>query len=231
MNLLSFDKNMQHTKVPYKSRDGTRGEALIKYFGQSSFSSRMIATDRSLTKVSPKAPTRLVCALACGFQTGFATVFEKAPNEQPRSFALFESVGINVPASAKTSSRYERSKQSLLVTGLGGVGLGAVYGGRLLGFGSVIACDLNEARLELAKEVGASHVINARGMDEAAFAARVKEYSADGRGAALAVEASGSPIALGNAIKSLAVGGRAIVVGAPPVAAPLPASYAHVLVS
>ncbi|KAJ1018021.1 hypothetical protein NDA16_004890 [Ustilago loliicola] len=110
-DLASFTKEMQQVKVPYKSQDGSQGEALIKYFGQSSFSSRMAVTDRS---------------------TGFATVFEKAPSDQPRSFDLFESAGIAVPSSAKSSSRHERSKQTLLVTGLGGVGLGALYGGNSL---------------------------------------------------------------------------------------------------
>ncbi|KAI3487840.1 hypothetical protein L1887_48215 [Cichorium endivia] len=222
---------MQHVKVPYQKQGGDKGEALIKYFGQSSFSSRMVVTDRSLTKVSSNVPTKLVCALACGFQTGFATVFEKAPTDQPRSFELFGSAGVPVPATVKTSSRYERSKQTLIVTGLGGVGLGAIYGGKTLGFGSVIACDLNDDRLELAKEVGATHTINVRGLDSAAFAAKVKEYSADGRGASLAIEASGAPAAMGNAVMALAVGGRSVVVGAPPSDAPLPVPHAHLLVS
>ncbi|SPO32817.1 related to Alcohol dehydrogenase class III chi chain [Ustilago trichophora] len=229
MNLASFTKDMHQVKVPYKAQDGTKGEALIKYFGQSSFSSRMIVTDRSLTKVSSNVPTKLVCALACGFQTGFATVFEKAPSDKPRSFDLFESAGVPVPASAKTSSRYERSKQTLLVTGMGGVGLGAVYGGKTLGFGAVIACDLNDTRLELAKEVGATHTINVKGLDSAAFAAKVKQHSADQRGASLAVEASGSPVAMGNVVMALAVGGRSVVVGAPPPDAPLPVPHGHIL--
>lgn len=158
-------------------------------------------------------------------------MFEKAPSDQPRSFDLFESAGVNVPASAKTTNRYERSKQTLLVTGMGGVGLGAIYGGKTLGFGSVIACDLNDGRLELAKEVGATHTINVKGLDSAAFAAKVKELSADGRGAALGVECSGAPAAIENLIMALAVGGRSVVVGAPPPAAPLPVPHGHLLVS
>ncbi|KIS66632.1 uncharacterized protein UMAG_10581 [Mycosarcoma maydis] len=224
MNLAGFTKDMQQARVAYTAQDGSKGEALIKYFGQSSFSSRMI-----LTKVSSNVPTKLVCALACGFQTGFATVFEKAPSDQPRSFELFESVGVPVPASARSSSRYERSKQTLLVTGMGGVGLGAIFGGKTLGFGSIIACDLNDSRLELAKEIGATHAINVKGLDTAAFAAKVKECSADSRGASLAIEASGSPIAMRNVIMALAVGGRSVVVGAPPPEAPLPVPHAHIL--
>lgn len=184
-----------------------------------------------LTKVSANAPTKLVCALACGFQTGFATVFEKAPSNQPRSFELFESAGVPVPASARTPSRYERSQQTLLVTGMGGVGLGAIYGGKTLGFGAIIACDLNDSRLELAKEIGATHTINVKGLDTTAFAAKVKKCSADKRGASLAIEASGSPVAIGNAIMALAVGGRSVVVGAPPPEAPLPVPHAYILVS
>lgn len=184
-----------------------------------------------MTKVSSTVPTKLVCTLACGFQTGFATIFEKAPSDQPRSFELFENAGIPVPAFAKSSSRHERSKQTLLVTGIGAVGLGAIYGAKLLGFGSIIACDLIDSRLEVAKEVGSTHTINVRGLDKAAFAAKVKEYSADGRGASLAVEASGAPIAVGNVVTALATGGRSVVVGVPPPDALLPVPYGQILVS
>ncbi|KIS68051.1 uncharacterized protein UMAG_04093 [Mycosarcoma maydis] len=75
---------------------------------------------------------QLVCALECGFQTGSATVFEKAPSDRPRSFDIFESAGLSVPGAVKSSGRYERSKQTLLVTGMSGVGLGAIYGGKKL---------------------------------------------------------------------------------------------------
>lgn len=51
INLAHFTKEMQHVKVPYQKQGGDKGEALIKYFGQSSFSSRMVVTDRS---VSPR---------------------------------------------------------------------------------------------------------------------------------------------------------------------------------
>lgn len=173
---------------------------------------------------------QLVCALECGFQTGSATVFEKAPSDRPRSFDIFESAGLSVPGAVKSSGRYERSKQTLLVTGMSGVGLGAIYGGKKLGFGAFIACDRNDSRLELAKEIGATHTINVKGLDTAAFAAKIKEFSADSRGASLAIEASGSPVAVGNAIMALAVGGTSVVVGTPPPEALLPVSHSHILV-
>lgn len=114
---------------------------------------------------------------------------------------------------------------------MGGVGLGAVYGGKTLGFGAIIAADLNESRLELTKEIGATHTLHVKGLDSAAFAAKIKEMSADGRGASLAIEASGSPIAMGNVVMALAVGGRSVIVGAPPAEALLTVPHAHLLVS
>ena len=62
MNLASFTKEMQHEKVPYKAQDGSSGEALIKYFGQSSFSSRMIVNDRSV-RLLPYTQHLLVLSL------------------------------------------------------------------------------------------------------------------------------------------------------------------------
>lgn len=49
MNLANFTKDMQHITIPYSAQDGSKGEAQIKYFGQSSFSSRMAVTDRSVS--------------------------------------------------------------------------------------------------------------------------------------------------------------------------------------
>lgn len=51
-DLAGFTKDMQQARVAYTAQDGSKGEALIKYFGQSSFSSRMIVTDRSVSTVA-----------------------------------------------------------------------------------------------------------------------------------------------------------------------------------
>lgn len=160
--------------------------------------------------------TKLASTLACGFQTGFSTVLEKAPSLAPRSYDVWQKLGALIPEAVRSSTTVERSQHTLLVAGLGAVGLGAIYAGKVLGFGCVIAADLSESRLELAKTAGATHVLNVSGLDQAAFAEKVKEASADKRGASLSIEASGSPIALKNVTAALAIAGKVVVLGTPP---------------
>lgn len=114
---------------------------------------------------------------------------------------------------------------------MGAVGLGAIYAGKLLGYGKVIACDLYDARLETAKEAGATDVVNPRSLPDGnveTFVQRIKEISADSRGATLSVEASGSPVALRNITKSLATGGKVVILGTPPPGSALDVPYAEI---
>ena len=100
----------------------------------------------------------------------------------------------------------------LTVVGAGGVGLSAVMIGKALG-ARVIAVDRSAAALEIARSVGADHVVLA---DDGDVAARVHEIT--GRGSDVAMDAVGSEIACTNAIHALRRQGRHVQVGLlPPV--------------
>jgi aryl-alcohol dehydrogenase len=108
------------------------------FFGQSSFATYSIASADALVKVVDDAPLELLGPLACGLATGAGAVLNEA---RPR-------LG-----------------DSVLIVGVGAVGLAAIMAARNSGVTKIIAADLHDSRLELATEFGATHTINSRSTD------------------------------------------------------------------
>jgi aryl-alcohol dehydrogenase len=92
------------------------------------------------------------------------------------------------------------------------VGLAAVMAANLLPLSAVIAVDRVPARLDLAKDLGATHAVNTTTEDVAAAVAA----ATGGRGADYAIDTTAAPTVLRAAIDTLAVRGTCAVVGAPP---------------
>ena len=105
------------------------------FFGQSSFATHSIVTADALVKVPDEVPLDLLGPLACGLGTGAGAVLNEA---RPR-------LG-----------------DSVLIVGVGAVGLAAIMAARNSGVTRIIAADIHDNRLDLAKEFGATHVINSR---------------------------------------------------------------------
>lgn len=103
------------------------------------------------------------------------------------------------------------SGDSIVVFGAGSVGLSAVMAARVVGCATIIAVDLHRSRLDLALELGATHVLNA---DEVDVVAEIVKLTGDG--AQFSVECTGSPKVLRQAVESLRVTGVATIVGAAP---------------
>jgi aryl-alcohol dehydrogenase len=103
------------------------------WFGQSSFASYAIASARNAVKVSEALPLELLGPLGCGLQTGAGSVLNVLQAKAGESIAVF---------------------------GLGGVGLGGIMAAKAVGCDPIVAIDLNPARLEIAKELGATTTIN-----------------------------------------------------------------------
>ncbi len=110
-------------------RSGVRGH----FFGQSSFATHALATERNLVKVPKDLPLEILAPLGCGLQTGAGTVMNSLAVSQGASIAIF---------------------------GTGSVGLAAVMAARIVGAGPIIGVDINPMRLELALELGATHAID-----------------------------------------------------------------------
>ncbi|MBW2067161.1 MAG: NAD(P)-dependent alcohol dehydrogenase [Deltaproteobacteria bacterium] len=103
------------------------------FFAQSSFATHAIVPARSAVKVPKDIPLELLAPLGCGVQTGAGTVFHIFQAPIGSSIAIF---------------------------GSGSVGLSAVMAAKIAGCREIIAIDLFESRLQLASDLGATHVIN-----------------------------------------------------------------------
>jgi aryl-alcohol dehydrogenase len=163
---------------------GRDGDLNAHFFAQSSFATYALAEERSVTVVSPDADLAVLAPLGCGVQTGAGAVFNVL---QP------------TPGS------------SIAVLGAGAVGLSAVMAAALTGAGRIIVADLVDSRLELARQLGATHVINSGQTD---LEEALKELTG-GRGVAYAVENTGNAGVLEAGIRALAPMGTIGVIGAP----------------
>ena len=123
-------------------RSGVRGH----FFGQSSFATHTLATERNLVKVDDELPLELLAPLGCGMQTGAGTVLNSLKAHAGESIAIF---------------------------GAGSVGLAAVMAARIVGAEPIIAVDTKRKRLDLALELGATHAILNRRTDLPSRIARI----------------------------------------------------------
>jgi aryl-alcohol dehydrogenase len=160
------------------------------FFGQSSFATYARATERNIVKIDNEMPFELAGPLGCGVQTG---------------------------AGAVLNSLHVRPGSSLLIIGTGAVGLSAVMAAVIAGAGTIIAVDISDTRLALARELGATHTIN--GMSEN-VAAAVRAISPGGVDYALEITAI--PQMLAQAVDLLAPMGTAALVGGAPAGATAP---------
>ncbi|WP_375476548.1 NAD(P)-dependent alcohol dehydrogenase [uncultured Nostoc sp.] len=153
------------------------------FFQQSSFATHSIAVERNVVPAIGDWAAEMLAAIPCGVQTGAGSILN-----------TFQ-VGL---------------KEGLGVFGAGTVGLSAVMAGKLVGASPLIAIDLVEERLNLALELGATHVLNAK---DGRVAERIKEIAPDG--VRYTLETSGNEQALNDAIDCLSTGGECGMVIAP----------------
>lgn len=159
------------------------GEALNdRFFGQSSFATHAIAHERNTVKVRDDAPLELVGPLGCGIQTGAGTVLR----------------ALKVPAGS-----------TFAVTGAGAVGLSAVMAAHVAGATTIIAVDVVDSRLELALELGATHVVNGAETDAVEEIRRIT-----GPGVDYALDTTGIPALIRQAVDALRQRGTAAILGA-----------------
>jgi S-(hydroxymethyl)glutathione dehydrogenase/alcohol dehydrogenase len=162
-----------------------RGEPLRQFIGISSYAERMLLHENSVVKIDPALPLDRAALVGCGVLTG-------------------------VGAALRTSGL--QAGQTVAVFGCGGVGLAIVQGARIGGARQIIGVDVFDGKLEMAKRVGATHVVNSANDDP------VKAVRAltGGAGVDHAFEAVGNARLVRQAIESLAIRGTATIVGVLP---------------
>lgn len=198
------DRFFEHNFATSRPEDGTTplsrdGEPIHgTFFGQSSFASHALATERNVVRVPEDAPLELLGPLGCGVQTGAGAVMNSLDPEPGSSLAVF---------------------------GVGSVGLSAVLAAKIVGCGEVVAVDLEQDRLDLAAELGADHTINP---GDGASTTEVIEGLRP-RGLDYALETTGQPHVLREAVETLAPGGTCGVIGAPPFGTEVSLDVNHLL--
>jgi len=173
----------QPGEPPRLSRAG--GETVNQYLHLSSFAEQMLVHEQALVKIDEDMPLDKAALIGCGVTTGLGAVFR----------------------TAKVSPG-----ETVVVIGCGGIGLSAVQGARIAGANKVIAVDTNASKLELAQQMGATHVINASSDDPVVA---VKDLT--GGGVHHSFEAVGLKQTAEQAYQMLRNGGQATVIGMIPV--------------
>jgi aryl-alcohol dehydrogenase len=154
-------------------------------FGQSSFATLALANARNAIKVPGDVPLEILGPLGCGIQAGAGTVM---------------------------NALKPRCGSSIAVFGSGPVGLSAILAAKVAGCATIIAVDIKENRLQLATELGATHVINGGEAD----AVRGIRKITGGRGANHSIDSTAVPSVIRQAVDCLAMPGSCAIVGLAP---------------
>ena len=170
-------------------RDGTKrmrgedGGEIGIMFGQGSFATYTIADQSNTVKLDVSSDEELanLCSLGCGIQTGAGSVLNRMKPRPGTSIAVF---------------------------GCGTVGLAGVMAAKIAGCGTIIAVDLMPSRLDMALDLGATHVVHGRDEDTVA---RIMEITG-GKGVNYALESSGVPQVVSTMLDCMAREGMAVLV-------------------
>lgn len=171
-------------KQRQRERLSLEGTSFRQYLGVSAFAEKLLVDAHACIPAPDDLPLDAAALLSCCLTTGLAAVF-------------------NVARPAAGSR--------VAVIGCGGVGLGAVQAARIAGAAQIVAVDLEDHRLALAAEVGATDTVNAASTDPVKAVIDL----ADG-GVERSIEAVGLPETATQAFRVLAAGGNATVLGMMP---------------
>jgi aryl-alcohol dehydrogenase len=167
------------------------GKLTGSFFGQSSFSSHVVVAARNAVKLPDDFPLEIAGPLGCGIQTGAGTVLNS----------------LNIGAGS-----------SIVIAGVGPVGLSAVMAAKVAGATTIIAVDLLDERLAFATKFGATHIINGTTDDVAATILGLT----DGLGADYGVDTTAEPSAIADVLGATRIGASIAVIGVPKPGAVLP---------
>ena len=178
------------------TRDGA--PISVHFFGQSSFGQYALADERSLVPVDAAADLAVLAPLGCGVLTGFGSMWNVL-NPLPGDVVA--------------------------VYGAGAVGLSAVIAAALREPDQLIAIDIVDQRLALARELGATATINAKTEN---VAERLAELTA-GAGVGKSFDTTGNPHVARGALDAAGAGGTVLVCGAPPPGTEIPVDIQGIL--
>jgi S-(hydroxymethyl)mycothiol dehydrogenase len=172
--------NLRAKRRVHRAADGA---LLTPVLRSGAYADRAIVHEACAVKVPEALPVEQACLLACGFSTGAGAALWSTPVHEGSSVA---------------------------VIGCGGVGLAVIQGARLAGAAQIVAVDVIQEKLELARGFGATDVVDGSAGDSIA---QVRELT---DGVDYAFSAITSPSGLVDAVRMCAYAGTATLVGIPP---------------
>ncbi|MBL8534901.1 MAG: zinc-dependent alcohol dehydrogenase family protein [Betaproteobacteria bacterium] len=159
------------------------GQVVYHHVGVSAFAEYCVVNRGSLVKIDKQLPLDEAAMFGCAVLTG-------------------------VGAALNTAQVFPGAR--VAVVGLGGVGLNAMFGAQVAGASQVVAVDIHDDKLELAKKLGATDVVNAKDPDAVQ---KIKEIT--GGGADFGLEMAGSVQAMELAYRATRRGGTTVTAGLP----------------
>ena len=161
------------------------GVELSPALGIGAFAEKTLVAAGQATKVDPAAPPEVAGLIGCGVMAGLGAAMNTGNISRGDSVAVF---------------------------GCGGVGDAAIAGAHLAGAHTIVAVDLDDRKLELARKFGATHTVNSS-MEDPVEAIRAVT---DGNGVDVAIEAVGLPVTYQQAFNARDLAGTVV-----------PVSYTH----
>lgn len=161
------------------------GGPMNHFLHLSSFAEQMLVHEHAVVKIRPDMPLDRAALIGCGVTTGLGAVFRSADVQPGKDVA---------------------------VIGCGGIGLNTIQGAKLAGARRIIAVDLLDEKLELAKQFGATHTVNGSSDDPVQAV-----QSLTNGGVHYSFEAIGSKTAAEQSFFMLRTGGTATIIGMIPV--------------
>ncbi len=181
--LHAFDLKMNGTRADGSTLHSQNGKPVYSaFFQQSSFGNFTIANERFAVKVRNDAPIEILGPLACGGQTGAGAVLNVMKPKPGDSFAVF---------------------------GVGAVGLSGLMAAKIAGCDPIVAVDVHEHRLKLARELGATHTINHAGRTD--VVAEIRKLT--GLGLRYSLETSALSSVFREAVEALMPAGTCVLLG------------------
>jgi S-(hydroxymethyl)glutathione dehydrogenase/alcohol dehydrogenase len=161
-----------------------QSKPVVQFANLSSFAEQLLVHENAVVKIADDIPLNIGCLVGCGVMTGAGAVMNTA----------------KVPAGA-----------TVAVFGCGGIGLSAVNGAAIVGADRVIAIDTVSSKLDVAKLMGATDVINASNVDPVEA---IKEMTSGG--VEYSFEAVGLKTTAEQCFQALRAGGTATIIGMVP---------------
>ncbi|MDH3451028.1 MAG: S-(hydroxymethyl)glutathione dehydrogenase/class III alcohol dehydrogenase [Gammaproteobacteria bacterium] len=115
------------------SRFSYKGQQLFHYMGTSTFANHTVLPEIAVAKVRSDAPFETICYIGCGVTTGIGAVVNTAKVEPGSTVVVF---------------------------GLGGIGLNVIQGARMVGAGIIVGVDTNDAKEDWGRKFGMTHFVN-----------------------------------------------------------------------